>query len=318
MLPGRPPYDAELAIALEALPLPGTVTSAGLAARRELERSPAVDDVIGGRAVRHETVTVHGPGGPLPLSVFRRTEAGRSGPSPCIYFVHGGGMVVGDRHAGVGVALDWVERFGAVCISVEYRLAPEHPHPAAVDDCVAGLLWAAGAAAGLGIDRDRIVLCGSSAGGGIAAAAAIELRGCAGFALAGVMLLCPMLDPTGASVSSTQFADNPVWDAASNTFGWHALLGDGAAGWAPVAGTTLEGLPSTFIDVGSAELFRDEDVAFAAALWAAGVQCESHVWPGGFHEFDQLVPDAALSRIATRTRTAWLGRVLHTPIVAPA
>ena len=125
-----------------------------------------------------------------------------------------------------------------------------------------------------------------------------------------------MLDDRNETVSSHQIDGVGVWDRRSNDTGWNALLGDRRGSdavsiyAAPARATDLTGLPSAYLECGSAEVFRDEDVAYASSLWAAGVQAELHVWPGAFHASDQLAPDAVLSREAVAARDAWMARLL--------
>ena len=135
--------------------------------------------------------------------------------------------------------------------------------------------------------------------------------------IAGKLLLSPMLDDRNDSPSARQMRGFGIWDARSNETGWNALLGEAVRGGpevspyaAPARAEDLSGLPPTFIDVGSAKTFRDEDVAFASRLWQAGGRGELHVWPGGFHGFDVVAPSAAISKGAIATRTAWLHRQL--------
>ncbi|GAB2588415.1 alpha/beta hydrolase [Streptomyces capparidis] len=235
---------------------------------------------------------------------------------PVLYHVHGGGMVAGDRWCLPSDVLVWAERFGALLVSVEYRLAPEHPHPVPVEDAYAGLAWTAAHAAELGGDPGKLVVAGASAGGGIAAALALMARNRGGPRLAGQVLLSPMLDDRNDTPSSHQMAGRGLWDRTANATGWSALLGDrrGRPGVPPYAAPArardLSGLPPAYLDVGAAETFRDEAVAYATGLWQAGGQAELHVWPGAFHGFDELVPGAAVSRDAKRARVAWLERLL--------
>jgi acetyl esterase/lipase len=133
----------------------------------------------------------------------------------------------------------------------------------------------------------------------------------------GQLLMYPMLDDRDRSVSTRQIDGVGVWDRGSNRTGWTALLGDrrGTAEVsvyaAPARATDLAGLPPTFIDCGSAEVFRDEDVAFASGIWAAGGRAELHVWPGGYHGFEGYAPQAALSQQMRETRDRWVHRLLE-------
>jgi len=130
------------------------------------------------------------------------------------------------------------------------------------------------------------------------------------------LLTSPMLDDRNDSVSSRQYTRAGTWSHESNGTGWDALLGArrGAADVSPYAAparaSDLAGLPPAYIDVGSAEVFRDENVAYASRLWEAGVQAELHVWAGGFHGFDAAAPDAVLSEAARSARAGWLERTL--------
>ena len=243
-----------------------------------------------------------GPAGAPEVSLLICLPAHAAPPTAAIYYTHGGGMIMGDNRTGIPRALDWAEELQLAVVSVEYRLAPETPHPGPVEDCYAGLSWTAEHAAELGIDPDRIVIAGGSAGGGLAAAVALIARDRGGPALAGQLLICPMLDDRNDTPSARQMAGLGVWDQTANQTGWTALLGAARGGpavspyAAPARADDLSGLPPAFIDVGSAETFRDEDVTYASRIWLAGGVAELHVWPGGFHGFAGMVPQAAHRR----------------------
>ncbi|MER8000779.1 alpha/beta hydrolase [Streptomyces sp. NPDC095613] len=317
-----PPFDSELAAGLEVIvkQLPTAFRLEDLPALREGGGvlRPSDEDLRQDGAFDIEERTVPGPAGEADISLLICRPAGVSAdtPLPALYNIHGGGMILGDNRTGLETMLDRARELRLVVVSVEYRLAPEHPHPAPVEDAYAGLVWTAGHAAELGIDPDRIVVAGGSAGGGLAAAVALLARDRGGPALAGQMLLCPMLDDRNDTPSSRQMAGLGVWDRAANHLGWTALLGERRGGpdvspyAAPARATDLSGLPPAFIDVGSAETFRDEDVAYAVRLWQAGGQAELHVWPGGFHGFEGLVPQAAISQDARNAQGLWLRRLL--------
>ncbi|AWS48607.1 esterase [Streptosporangium sp. 'caverna'] len=260
--------------------------------------------------------TVPGAAGDPDITLLVSRPTGALTPTPAIYSMHGGGMITGDRRTNLPDMLDLAASVGAAVISVEYRLAPEHPHPAPVEDCYAGLLWVAANATELNIDLDRIVVAGASSGGGLAAAVALLARDRGGPALAGQMLLAPMLDDRNNTSSALQTASQGMWIHTFSETGWTAFLGDARGGpdvspyAAPARATDLSGLPPAFIYVGSVETFRDEDVAYASAIWRAGGQAELHVWSGGFHGFDLFVPQAAVSQAAKAARTSWMRRIL--------
>ena len=315
----HPPFDPELEAALRAGgDIPPTITADLIPVLREAVKSLVAsdEDLRRGGAIDFVDKVVAGSHGAPNLAVLVCRPAGFSGPAPAIYYIHGGGMIAGDNRTGIAGALDWVEQFEVVLVSIEYRLAPEHPHPAPVEDCYAGLVWTADHGDELGIDGTRLLVAGTSAGGGLAAAVALMARDRGGPALVGQVLICPMLDDRNETPSSHELDGEGVWDRASNLTGWTALLGDERGGpgvsayAAPARASDLFGLPPAFLDVGSVETFRDEVVEYAARIWRAGGDAELHVWPGGFHGFDGLVPDAALSIAAHAVRSDWLRRLL--------
>ena len=225
-----PPFDPELEAALEPM--------------RELLATPLTPDLIPflrqpnavipratdeelrrGGTFDVEERAVPGPEGApdISLLICRPTRATTS--TGAIYHVHGGGMISGDNRSGTPEMLELAEHFGLAVVSVEYRLAPEDPHPAPVEDCYAGLVWTAEHADELGIDPDRIVVAGGSAGGGLSAAVALLARDRGGPALLGQLLACPMLDDRNDTPSTHQMAGRGVWDRTANDTGWTALLG---------------------------------------------------------------------------------------------
>ena len=317
-----PPFDPELAPALAAMSSRG-----GMALSLELIPAirqapspfpvPTLEDLRRGGAFEVSERLVPGLSGAPDVSLLICRPVGVQAPVGCLYFIHGGGMIMGDNRSGGFLgALAHADQLGAAVVSVEYRLAPETPHPGPVEDCYAGLIWTVEHADELGVDPARVIVGGASAGGGLAAGVTLFARDRGGPALLGQLLLCPMLDDRNATPSAQQMAGLGVWDRAANEVGWTALLGAARGGpdvsryAAPARATDLSGLPPAFIDVGSAETFRDEDVAYATAIWQAGGRAELHVWPGGFHGFTGMVPDAAISKAATAAQQGWLRRLL--------
>ncbi|WP_151477400.1 alpha/beta hydrolase [Streptomyces albicerus] len=318
----RPDLDPELRALLADMPLMTHLSPEVLAQLRQLPPTP-VDTLLEGRPVDRREVTVpSGDGAQIPLSIFSPAGADRSTGAPCVYWMHGGGMVMGDRFSQIDIPLEWLDRFGAVVISVDYRLAPDATGTTLVDDCYQGLLWIAEHADDLGIDPARIVVAGVSAGGGLAAGVTLMARDRGTPAIAAQMLVCPMLDHRNTTTASRQYSGTPgVWTREMNEFGWRSVLGGledaQVPGYiSPAVADDLSSLPTTYIDVGSAEVFRDEDVDYATRIWAAGGQAELHVWAGGFHGFDALYPQARVSAGARRTRNDWLARVLSPASVA--
>lgn len=322
-LGARPPLDPELSAALAAMPPGRSMSLEDVPARREEQArmlAAAGDALRRDGAVELEERRVPGPPGAPDLPVLILRPARAQGPWPGVYYAHGGGMVMGTNRTGADELALWVDEVGVVAVSVGYRLAPEHPHPAPVEDCYAGLVWTAEHRDELGIDPSRLAIAGASAGGGLAAGAALMARDRGGPALSHQILMCPMLDDRGITPSSQELDDDVagrgMWDRASNVTGWTALLGDAAGGpdvspyAAPARAEDLAGLPAAFIDVGSAEIFRDEAIDYAARLSRAGVPVELHVWPGGFHGFDEVAPQTALARASRATRLGYVRRAL--------
>jgi acetyl esterase/lipase len=313
------PIDPELDAALRPLRelLPSSIRPEDVPAFKARPREDLSDeDLRRGGAFEVEERTVPGPPGAPEVSLLICRPSGAAGPLPAVYHTHGGGMIVGSNRVGLGGVLDWAQELSLAVVSVEYRLAPEHPHPAPIEDCYAGLVWTAKHAAALGVDPELIVLAGGSAGGGLAAALALLARDRGGPALAGQLLMCPMLDDRNDTPSAAQMAGLGIWNQGDNEVGWTALLGEARGGpdvspyAAPARAEDLSNLPPAFIDVGSAETFRDEDVAYASRIWQAGGNAELHVWPGGCHGFEQLAPHAAISAPAQQARNGWIRRTL--------
>ncbi|HTN62094.1 MAG TPA: alpha/beta hydrolase fold domain-containing protein [Devosia sp.] len=312
----KPIYNPQLAAILPSLEgfVPVGMTLERLPHFRSFT-SPTREELIGDRPVDCVDHTIAGFGGAeIVVSVI--SARNHANPGPTIYCMHGGGMVMGNRFAGAGPLVDWALKHDAVCVTVEYRLAPEHPAPIPVEDCYAGLLWMAQHAKALKIDPQQLVIFGGSGGGGLAAGVALLARDRKGPKLLGQMLQCPMIDDRNQTVSARQYDGVGVWDTTSNRTAWQAVLGDRCGGddvspySAPARATDLSNLPPTFIDVGSAEVFRDEDIAYATGILAAGGQCELHVWGGAFHGFYDIAPQSDLAQACLAAREAWLDRLL--------
>jgi acetyl esterase/lipase len=261
-------------------------------------------------AVAREEVTI--PGDPV-VTVRVHRPVGVSGTLPGVLSIHGGGYVLGSCDMDDPTFEDWCPRFGLVGVSVEYRLAPETAYPGPHDDCFTALRWMHDNAKLLGIDPARIGISGISAGAGLAAGVTLRARD-EGVPLAFQLLEAPMLDDRQITLSS-QIDKLLVWSRGANTFGWRSYLGplygtdDIPSYAAPARATDLSGLPPTFVNVGSADGFRDEDIDYATRLNGAGVPTELHVYPGGPHGY-QMFQDSSIARRSRRDRDEWLGIVL--------
>ncbi len=227
-----------------------------------------------------------------PTAAIRVHRPAQAPPSaPALLYIHGGGLVIGSPLQDEAMLLSIADELGIVVATVRYRLAPEHPFPAARDDCYDALAWLAGQP---GIDPARVAVGGASAGGGLAAALALTVRDRGGPALCHQHLVYPMLDDRTALRPDPDRAFRRLWSNESNYFGWSAYLGHepGRAGLDPTASpsrcTDFTDLPPAWIGVGTLDLFQEEDLAYAAGLRAAGVPCSTVVVPGAFHGFDGL------------------------------
>ncbi len=197
-------------------------------------------------------------------------------------------------------------------VSVEYRLVPEHPYPAPLDDCVAALDHLFHPDGMVGVDPDRIVVGGQSAGGGLAAATALRWRDEGREGLAGQLLLWPML--SDHTVDVDEEPETIVWSRRANRIAWGHYLGDAAGGddvhayAAPARATELGGLPPACVIVGELDAFVGEDVDYAARMIGAGTAVDLHVYPGAYHVFTSLAPDSDVAAEALAAISARVGR----------
>lgn len=316
-----PALDRELAAPLQAIldELPTPLTAELIPDRRERTALASLSDneIRRDGAFDLQEKVVPGLDGAPYIPVLLCIPTGTPSPHAVIYHIHGGGMVAGNnRSPELADELRRAQVLQLAVAAVNYRLAPENPDPAPVNDCFAGLEWLARSAPALGLNRDRIIISGNSAGGALAAGVALLTRDRGGPRLLGQMLQSPMLDDRCDTWSAIQMKQTGLWDGLSNLAGWSALLGerrgtDSVSCYAaPGRAVDLSGLPPAFIDVGSVEALRDEAARYVTRIWEAGGDAELHIWSGAFHSFSQWVPEAKISRIAESTRIAWLRRLL--------
>jgi acetyl esterase/lipase len=236
-----------------------------------------------------------------------------AGGRPGLLDIHGGGFVVGSIDMQHGMCVPIARELGAVVATVEYRLAPEHPFPAALEDCYAALRWLHDRADDLGVDRDRIGVAGQSAGGGLAAATALLARDRGGPALCFQFLGIPELDHRLDTPSMRSFTDTPMWDRGSAIKSWQMYLGPEAGDVSPYASPAiaadLSGLPPAYVSTMEFDPLRDEGITYALRLLQAGVPVELHSFPGTFHG-SAVIPTAAVSRRGNEEMMVALGRGL--------
>lgn len=246
--------------------------------------------------------TVPGPEGApeVPVRIYRPQN--QNGVLPGLLWIHGGGFVLGDLDQDDATLRSHCLEVDCVIVSVDYRLAPEHPFPAPLEDCYAALKWFAGNARELGADKDRIAIAGASAGGGLTAGLALLTRDRGEIKLLFQMPIYPMIDDRNTLPASETRPDFLVWTREDNLIGWQSYLGDkfGTSDISPYAAparaTDLKGLPPAYIPVGTLDTFRDESIAYAHRLMQADVSTEFHVYPNVFHGFDSFIPNAAISK----------------------
>ncbi|MHA6529532.1 alpha/beta hydrolase [Paenibacillus sp. BAC0078] len=243
------------------------------------------------------------------ISVRIYEPAQRDGTAlPALLWTHGGGYVLGYPSGDDALCESFVEAAGCIIVSPDYRLAPEYPFPAAIEDSYAALCWLAEPGNGLNVDLSRLAVGGASAGGGLAAALALMARDKGGPSLCFQMPLYPMIDERNVTPSSHEITDPAVWNRANNLAAWEMYLG-GPAGdnvspyAAPSRSNNLTGLPPAYTCIGQLDPFRDETIEYVARLAQAGVDVEFHLYPGGYHGFEHVVPDAEVSR---RARTDYV------------
>src|SRR6266568_1756294 len=267
-------------------------------------------------------VFVPGPAGAPDVRVLVYVPRSQPRPLSALVWIHGGGYVIGSADADDLPVKTIVSDVGCAVVSVDYRLAPESPFPAPVEDCYAALKWLSQQSNALGVDRSRIAIGGGSAGGGLAAALGLLARDRGEFAVAFQMLLVPMLDDrTVTSGDPHPLTGEFVWTPVSNKFGWTALLGREPGGdavspyAAPARAESLAGLPPTFIGTGALDLFLEENMEYARRLIRAGVPTELHVYPGAYHGFSRATA-ARVTKAFERDQRQALRRALALDQVA--
>jgi len=295
--------DPELLPWLDMLPLRGaTDYDSLLAARAALEQLiAAMPPYEPANPIDVRDTTVPGPADAPDVPVRIYAPAHRQGITPGLLYLHGGGFVLGHPQTFDRQVLQFVDQLGVVVVSVDYRLAPEHPFPAAIEDCYAALIWVSAKAAELGIDQARLGVYGASAGGGLAAALALLVRDRGGPDLCFQCLVIPELDDRLNTRSMLAFDDTPMFDRHRALFSWTTYLtaepgsADISPYAAPARAEDLSGLPPAFVSASQFDPLRDEDITYAQRLMQAGVNTDLHHYAGTFHG-SAIVENATVTR----------------------
>ncbi|WP_392674773.1 alpha/beta hydrolase [Streptomyces sp. LN785] len=308
-------FDPELAAALAMMP-EVDISDVDLARAAQAEQLAVVVAAADTTGVEVEEISAAGPDGAPDIRLRLYRPQGVRGPLPGVYSIHGGGFVLGSPDVDHDWNLLLCRELAALVVSVDYRLAPEHPFPAALEDCYAGLCRLAENAGRLGVRPDRIALWGDSAGAGLAAALTLLARDRGGPAVCFQLLCSPALDDRLETPSARLFTDTPVWNRRSARLSWDAYLGYGVRGTADVspyaaparaAAVGLSGLPPAFVSVMEFDPLRDEGIAYAGALAAASVPTELCLVPGAFHGAWAVEHAAVIRRATDEAVTALRG-----------
>ncbi len=296
-------------VSLDNIPAARAASRQMMAAMKK--RAPAIAGVIATDRV------ISGPPGAPNVTVRVYQPEGQSGTLPALLWIHGGGFILGDIEQEDMIGKQFALAGDCLTVSVEYRLAPEHPFPAPLEDCYAALKWLAAQSRELKVDPSRIAIGGASAGGGLAAGLALLARDRAEINIIFQLLIYPMINDCNIAPANETRSDTLFWTRHNNLIGWRSYLGcePGGSGTSCYASahraTDLVGLPPAYIAVGDLDLFAEEDMEYARKLILAGVPAELHVYPGACHGFDMLAPGADISRRFTADIHRALKRALH-------
>ncbi len=284
------------------------------AVRRELNRlsKQAADELEGFDHIDVSDEFIDRPrgGGKLRLRLYARSKD--SGMRPGLLWIHGGGYILGSPEMDELQLCRMAHELGCLVVAPDYRLAPEHPWPAGLDDCDAALGWMLEHSGGLRIDTGSLALGGASAGGGLAAALALRAREQRSGAIRYQCLIYPMLDHRNVAPAAGEARECFLWDHEKNRFAWDCYLGpnDPSGSVSPFASPAranqLQGLPPAYLCIGDEDLFHGESLEYARRLRESGVAVDLEIVPGAPHSFDNL--PAPMSERSLKRRFAALAQ----------
>ena len=253
--------------------------------------------------------SIEGPEGQIRMRTYTPRDVNPN--NAILYYIHGGGLIFSSIETYDARCSHWASRSNSTVISIDYRLSPEHPYPGPLDDCMAGLRWVAEHKS----QGEKVIVVGDSAGGGLAAAVALRNRDEDMCQLSAQVLVYPMLDDRNLIPQQGLTGPLMAWSYGDNALGWNSYL-EGNAGApvlpeyaSPARAIDLRGLPPTYIDTGTKDIFLAEDIIYAQRLLAAEVPTKAHVWNGALHGFDYFAPNSRLARRAWNERFDFLERI---------
>jgi acetyl esterase len=257
-----------------------------------------------------EALSIPAPHGVVPARIYTPRKLRKAnGLAPCLVFFHGGGWVIGNLETHDVVCRKLAEEGELIVIAVDYRLAPEHKFPAAVDDAIIATKWVAANAARLGIDVSRLIVGGDSAGGNLAAVVSLAARDDGGPDIAGQLLIYPSTDMSRKHASHRE-AETSIL-LTHSVIGWflNHYLGDAdIADWraSPARAGSLAGLPPAYVLTAGADPLRDEGDEYAARLKQAGVRVTYRHFAGQFHGFFTMGKLLDQANVAVSEIASWL------------
>jgi len=313
--------DPELAAVLAELPMDPAGNLGDENMIQLMRSTPEILAMLGTDLPTDDRVTVKNaevPGPPeassVPVRIYTPKAGAKNKKKPALLYFHGGAFVIGDMYLEEQRCLRLAADAGCVVFSVDYRLAPENPFPAGVEDCYGALAWLGSQVKELGIDIDRIAVGGASAGGALSAAVAQMARDRSGVQLAFQLLIYPVIDDRMETPSMKAFSTTPVWTSGSNAQMWDHYLGvkrDYVSNYAaPGRSNDLADLPPAYIMTAELDPLRDEGISYGQRLMQAGVAAELHCFAGACHGFDLIAPNIELSRRALDEQVLALARAL--------
>lgn len=307
-------FDGEYEAILQILPTTATFTNIDAARSFQAANGERVAAALNTTGLTISSHEIPGLPGEPPVTVHVYRSSNVTPDAPCVLRIHGGGFAVGSVMTDLPITVGFAQFLPAVFVSVEYRLAPEHPYPAALMDCAAALQWIHAESTTLGIDVNRVALFGTSAGAGLAAGLALFNRDGTQLPIAFQLLDIPELDDRLETSSMLSYVDTPVWNRPNAELSWqyylHGLSGEVPIYAAPARAVTLENLPPAYISVMEFDPLRDEGIAYATTLMRSGVHVELHAYPGTFHG-SILEPKADVSKRILMEHMAALSRALR-------